>query len=37
VIAAIEDALAPFGVRITQTPITPHELVKLMRKSSGAQ
>jgi aerobic carbon-monoxide dehydrogenase large subunit len=35
VIAAIEDALAPFGVRITQTPIMPHELVKLMHKSSG--
>ena len=35
VIAAIEDALAPFGVRITQTPITPHELVKLIRKGSS--
>jgi carbon-monoxide dehydrogenase large subunit len=35
VIAAIEDALAPFGVRITQTPITPHELVELIRKGSS--
>ncbi len=33
VIAAIEDALAPFGVRIAQTPITPHEVVKLIRDS----
>jgi carbon-monoxide dehydrogenase large subunit len=34
VIAAIEDALAPFGVHIAQTPIRPHELVELIRKGS---
>jgi carbon-monoxide dehydrogenase large subunit len=31
VISAIEDALAPFGVRIAQTPITLHKLVELIR------
>jgi carbon-monoxide dehydrogenase large subunit len=30
VISAIEDALAPFGVRIAQTPITPQKLVELI-------
>ena len=30
VISAIEDALQPFGVRITQTPITPPKLVELI-------
>jgi carbon-monoxide dehydrogenase large subunit len=30
VIAAIEDALAPFGVRIAQTPVTPQKLVELI-------
>ena len=30
VISAIEDALQPFGVRIAQTPITPHKLVELI-------
>jgi carbon-monoxide dehydrogenase large subunit len=30
VISAIEDALAPFGVRIAQTPVRPHELVALI-------
>jgi carbon-monoxide dehydrogenase large subunit len=30
VIAAIEDALQPFGVRIAQTPVTPHKLVELI-------
>jgi carbon-monoxide dehydrogenase large subunit len=30
VIAAIEDALEPFGVHITQTPITPQQLVALI-------
>ena len=34
-ISAIEDALTPFGVRIAQTPIMPHELVKLIRKGSS--
>jgi aerobic carbon-monoxide dehydrogenase large subunit len=31
VISAIEDALTPFGVRVLQTPITPHKLVELIR------
>src|SRR5207302_10119905 len=30
IIAAIEDALAPFGVRIAQTPVTPQKLVELI-------
>ena len=30
VISAIEDALQPFGVRITQTPVTPAKLVELV-------
>jgi carbon-monoxide dehydrogenase large subunit len=30
VISAIEDALAPFGVRIVQTPVTPQKLVELI-------
>ena len=30
VIAAIEDALAPFGVRIAETPVTPQKLVELI-------
>ena len=30
VIAAIEDALSPFGVRIAQVPIMPNELVELI-------
>jgi aerobic carbon-monoxide dehydrogenase large subunit len=30
IISAIEDALAPFGVRIAQTPITPQKLVELV-------
>jgi aerobic carbon-monoxide dehydrogenase large subunit len=29
-VSAIEDALAPFGVRIAQVPIRPHELVALI-------
>jgi carbon-monoxide dehydrogenase large subunit len=35
VISAIEDALQPFGVRLAQTPITPHKLVELI--TSGAK
>ncbi len=30
VISAIENALEPFGVRITQTPVTPSRLVELI-------
>ena len=32
---AIEDALAPFGVRIERTPITPAEIVRLVARRSG--
>jgi carbon-monoxide dehydrogenase large subunit len=32
VIGAIEDALQPFGVRITQSPVTPARLVELMAR-----
>jgi carbon-monoxide dehydrogenase large subunit len=35
VISAIEDALAPFGVRISQTPVTPERLVALIRADGG--
>jgi carbon-monoxide dehydrogenase large subunit len=34
VISAIEDALAPFGVRIAQTPVTPAKLVELIGKGA---
>ena len=33
VISAVEDALAPFGVRISQTPITPARLLELIRNA----
>jgi carbon-monoxide dehydrogenase large subunit len=35
VASAIEDALTPFGVRITQTPIFPAKLVELIAAASG--
>lgn len=34
---AIEDALLPFGVRITETPLTPFRLATLLRRDTGAQ
>jgi carbon-monoxide dehydrogenase large subunit len=34
-VAAIEDALAPFGVAIAQAPIRPHEIVALIRAARG--
>ena len=34
VISAIEDALSPFDVRISQMPVMPHELVALIAKSA---
>jgi carbon-monoxide dehydrogenase large subunit len=37
VIAAIEDALQPFGVRIAQTPVTPQRLVELIRSSRPSE
>jgi len=33
--AAIEDALSPFGVKITELPATPEKMWKLMNKSRG--
>jgi hypothetical protein len=30
VISAVENALEPFGVRITRAPITPVELLRLL-------
>lgn len=34
---AIEDALVPFGVRITQTPVTPSRLAALLRLGRGRE
>jgi aerobic carbon-monoxide dehydrogenase large subunit len=34
VISAIEDALSPFGVRISQMPVMPHELLGLISRSA---
>ena len=34
VISAVEDALAPFGARITRTPITPGDVVALVTRST---
>jgi carbon-monoxide dehydrogenase large subunit len=36
VIAAVENALAPFGVRIDQTPIAPHQIIALVAAGSRA-
>jgi carbon-monoxide dehydrogenase large subunit len=33
IVSAIEDALAPFAVRIDQAPIRPHEIVALVNRS----
>jgi len=33
IISAIEDALAPFGVRIAQTPLTPQRILELIATS----
>jgi carbon-monoxide dehydrogenase large subunit len=33
IVAAVEDALAPFGVRIRQTPVTPDLIVRLIREA----
>ena len=35
VIAAIEDALTPFGVRITQAPVSPPEILALIEAARG--
>lgn len=36
VVAAIEDALAPFDVRITATPVTPAAIVELVTQADLA-
>jgi CO/xanthine dehydrogenase Mo-binding subunit len=33
IVSAVEHALAPFAVRIDQTPIRPHEIVGLVSRS----
>jgi carbon-monoxide dehydrogenase large subunit len=33
IISAVEDALQPFGVRLTRIPLSPHRLVALIRQS----
>jgi aerobic carbon-monoxide dehydrogenase large subunit len=37
VIGAIEDALQPFGVRITQSPVTPARLVELIARGRATR
>jgi carbon-monoxide dehydrogenase large subunit len=36
VVAAIEDALAPYGVRITETPVTPAAIVEMVTQTDLA-
>jgi len=36
IISAVEDALAPFGVRVTQTPLFPERIVALIDASAPA-
>jgi carbon-monoxide dehydrogenase large subunit len=36
VVAAIEDALAPYGARITETPVTPAAIVELVAQADVA-
>jgi carbon-monoxide dehydrogenase large subunit len=36
VAAAIEDALAPYGVRITKTPVTPADIVEMVARAEPA-
>lgn len=33
IVGAVENALAPFGVRIAETPILPHRIVELVREA----
>jgi carbon-monoxide dehydrogenase large subunit len=35
IVSAIEDALAPFNVRLTQAPIFPAQLCALIRQARG--
>jgi aerobic carbon-monoxide dehydrogenase large subunit len=34
---AVEDALAPFGVRVTETPLTAGRIVALLAKAGAAR
>ena len=34
--AAVEDALAPFGVTISQTPLSPANILRALREAKGA-
>jgi aerobic carbon-monoxide dehydrogenase large subunit len=36
IVSAVEHALAPFGVRIAQVPITPHKLLELISGARGS-
>jgi carbon-monoxide dehydrogenase large subunit len=36
VVAAIEDALSPYGARITETPVTPSDILELVAQSEPA-
>jgi carbon-monoxide dehydrogenase large subunit len=35
--SAVEDALAPFGVRVTEVPLTPERIVTLVDRAQGAK
>ena len=35
IVAAIENALAPFGVRFADSPLTPEKIVTALRKSAS--
>ena len=37
IVGAIENALTPFGVKLTESPITPMRIVALLRGSDGAR
>jgi carbon-monoxide dehydrogenase large subunit len=34
IVSAIEHALSPFGIRISEYPVTPERLFKLMNKTA---
>jgi len=36
-VSALEDALSPFGVRIDQAPVRPHEIVALVNRSRSSR
>ncbi len=37
IVSAIEDALSPFGVRLSQSPVRPHEIVALINRSRSSR